>query len=176
MSRTAVFALLVAASAVSSCPASARVGDAQHRPETFQAVLDCRGVADNAARLACYDAAASKMVQAESKGEIVVIDRAQARQAHREAFGLPLPSLDFVTRALAPEEVDQVQDVVRAARADPSGRWTMTLEGGAVWRMIDGELPRAPHAGSTVRIRRGSLGSFLMNVDNQHAVKVHRDL
>jgi hypothetical protein len=141
----------------------------------FQAVLDCRGIGDGAARLACYDAAAAKMGEAESRGDIVVIDRAQASAAHREAFGLHVPSLSFVTRALAPEEVDRIDGVVESARADINGRWTMKLKDGAVWRQISGDLARGPHGGSKVAIRKGSLGSFLMNVDGQPSIKVHRD-
>jgi hypothetical protein len=140
----------------------------------FQAVLDCRKVADPTQRLACYDAAAAKMGEAETRGDIVVIDRAQASAAHREAFGLHMPSLDFVTKALKPEEVDSIQGVVKAARADVNGKWAFVLEDGAHWQQISGNLRRDPRAGSKVEIRKGSLGSYLMNVDGQPSIKVHR--
>lgn len=156
-----------------SSPASA--ASSHDRAPAFQAVLDCRKVTDDAQRLACYDAAAAKMGQAETQGDIVVIDRAQASAAHREAFGLHVPSLEFVTRALRPEEVNRIDGIVDTARADQNGDWTFILEGGAVWRQISGDLYRAPHHGSKVTIRRGSIGSFLMNVDGQPSIKVHRD-
>jgi len=76
---------------------------------------------------------------------------------------------------LNPGDVDQLEGVVRSLSADASGRWTVGLEDGAVWRQIDGSLFRPPHVGSKVRIRRATLGSFIMNVDGQPAVKVHRD-
>jgi hypothetical protein len=138
-------------------------------------MLACAGVKDDAARLACYDKAAARMGEAQTKGDIVVIDRAQAEAAHREAFGLPLPSLDVLTKALKPDEVDRIEGVVRTLRADANGRWTMELEDGAVWRQIDGHLSRPPRAGSKVSIHRGMLGSFLINIDGQPAVKAHRD-
>jgi hypothetical protein len=145
------------------------------RAGAFDAVLKCRGLSEDAARLACYDAAAGRMGEAEKNGDIVVIDRAQASAAHREAFGLHVPSLDFVTKALRPEEVDSLQGVVKSARADQNGFWTFWLEDGAKWRQISGQLARDPKPGSKVRIRRGTVGSFLMNVDNQGSIKVHRD-
>ena len=145
------------------------------QPPAFKSVLDCRGVGDPQARLACFDAAAAGLAAAAAQGEIVVVDRAQAAAAHREAFGLSLPSLDFVTRALKPAETEQVTGVVKALRRDASGRWTFMLADGPVWRQIDGDLAREPRAGSKVAIRRGALGSFLMNVDGQPAIKVHRD-
>jgi hypothetical protein len=164
-----VFALAAPGLALAKGP------DAKARAAAFQSVLDCRTIGDNAQRLACYDAAAAKMGEAEAKGDIVVIDRAQAQAAHREAFGLHVPSLDFVTRALKPEEVDQIQGVVKAARADAYGKWTFVLQDGAVWRQIADELERDPHAGSKVVIHRAALGSYKMSVDGQPTIRVHRD-
>jgi len=168
----AVLVLLAAA-----IPPAAQAKDkaATDRAPAFQAVLNCRAIADGVQRLACYDAAAGKMGEAETHGELVVIDRDQASAAHREAFGLPMPSLSFITKALTPDEVNRIEGVVDAARADINGRWTFTLEGGQVWRQISGDLYKAPKHGSKVVIRGGSLNSFLMNVDGQPSIKVHRD-
>ncbi|MFC3070998.1 hypothetical protein [Phenylobacterium soli] len=166
-----------AAFAVLALPGLALAKDsaASQHAAVVQAVLNCRAMTDSAARLACYDAAAAKMGDAEAKGDIVVIDRAQAQQAHREAFGLRVPSLAFVTRALAPEEVDQVTGVVKSARADAMGKWTFVLEDGAIWRQIDGDLFRDPKGGDKVVVKRAALGSFKMSVDGQPTIRVHRD-
>lgn len=168
-------AILLVSTLAAPLAAEAKDGPQRDRAPQFQAVLNCRSIADSAARLACYDAAAARMSDAETHGDIVVIDRAQASAAHREAFGLPIPSLSFVTRALKPDEVNRVEGVVDTARADINGRWIMALEGGAVWRQISGDLGFPPHHGSKVSIRHGSLDSFLMNVDGQPSIKVHRD-
>ena len=173
---TALPAALVLAGALAA-PLAAQAkdkADAERAP-SFQAVLNCRGIADSAARLACYDTAAAKLGEAETHGEIVVIDRAQATAAHKEAFGLHVPSLSFITRALKPEEVNRVDGVVDGFRTDINGRYTFVLEGGAIWRQISGDLYHPPKHGSKVQIRHGSLDSFLMNVDGQPSIKVHRD-
>jgi hypothetical protein len=167
------FAAVAALSAASGAHAKDKEDHA--RAAAFQSVLDCRSIKDNAARLACYDAAAASMDQAESRGDIVVIDRAQAEAAHRESFGLSLPSLSFVTKALKPDEVNRVEGTVRTAKADVNGKWTISLADGAVWRQVSGDLQRPPKAGSKVEIRKGSIGSYLMNVDGQQSIKVHRD-
>lgn len=169
---SAVLALVVL---LAPAAATARDKADQSHAAAFQSVLDCRAVADNTARLACYDAAAAGMSQAEAKGDIVVIDRAQAQKAHREAFGLSVPSLDFVRRALRPEEVNQINGVVKAAMSDINGRWTLVLEDGAVWRQIAGDQLRTPHVGSKVVIEKGAIGSFKMSIDDQPTIKVHRD-
>ena len=177
MGRLTYLAATAFATLILGAPLAAQAKDkeAADRAPAFQAVLNCRAITDNAARLACYDAAAAKMGEAETHGEIVVIDRAQATAAHREAFGLHVPSLSFVTRALKPEEVNRVDGVVDGFRVDVNGRYTFMLEGGAVWRQISGDLYKAPKAGSKVLIRHGSLDSYLMNVDGQPSIKVHRD-
>ncbi|HEX6865720.1 MAG TPA: hypothetical protein VF122_00670, partial [Caulobacteraceae bacterium] len=65
---------------------------ASDRPPVLQAVVDCRAIADSSARLACYDAAAARLDEAEAKGDVVVLDREQRQQARREAFGFTMPS------------------------------------------------------------------------------------
>ena len=175
MKRACALSLGLLASLALAGEATAKDRDTERKAAAFQDVLACRALKEADARLACYDAAAAKLDEAEHRGDIVVIDRAQASAAHREAFGLPLPSLDFVTRALKPEEVDRLDGVVESARADINGEWTFTLQGGGIWRQISGDLARAPHNGSKVSIRKGTLGSFLMNVDGQPSIKVHRD-
>lgn len=170
-----ISAIAVTAAASSASAVAAQPNPGKMRAAPFEAVLACRKLADDAGRLACYDQAAGRMDEAEAHGDIVVIDKAQAAAANRDAFGLLMPSLSVITKALSPDEADRVEGVVRTARVDPFGRWTMALEGGAVWRQIDGFLPRPPHAGSKVKIKRGMMASFLMNIDGQAAVKVHRD-
>src|SRR5690348_11419617 len=62
-------------------------------PPAVQAVLDCRKLTDDAARLACYDRAVTAMASAEQSGDLVSIDREQRRAARRQAFGFQLPTL-----------------------------------------------------------------------------------
>ena len=63
----------LAAAVLAACASSAV---AQPKSETraalVQTLSDCRKVADDPARLACYDAAAAALEQAEAKGDIVV--------------------------------------------------------------------------------------------------------
>jgi hypothetical protein len=146
------------------------------RAVVLQGLLDCRGKTDNAARLACYDAAAAAMDQAEAKGDIVVVDREQARAVRKQAFGFTLPSLTIFERGEKPEQIDHVTATIAAARPGADGKWVLRLEDGAVWRQIDGEPPhRDPKAGMTVEIKSASMGSYLLSVDGQRSFRAHRD-
>ncbi|MFI4933781.1 MAG: hypothetical protein ACHP7N_04115 [Caulobacterales bacterium] len=165
----ALAALLAAPGALADQPA------AIHAP-VVQAVADCRKIDDSAQRLACYDKTVAAMVDAESKGDLVSIDREQRRAARRQAFGFTLPSLSFLERGEKPEELNRVSETVATAFQGAEGRWVLHMQDGAVWRQTDdAELSRSPHAGSQVVIMKGLLGSYMMDIDGQPGVKAHRD-
>lgn len=149
------------------------------RAQVLQAIVDCRPLTDEQARLKCYDAAAAKLDEAEASGQVVVVDRAKAREVRREVFGLQLPSLDIFGAAGGkdgPEDEDKLLSTVKTAAHLSDGRWLLELETGAVWRSIEPlELLKSPKPGSKVEIRKASLGSFMLKVDNQPGFKAHRD-
>ena len=141
-----------------------------------KAVLDCRALKDDAARLACYDAAVAAMGAAESKGDLLTLDQEQRRTVRRQAFGLTFPSFALFDKGERPEEADRLTAKIAGLSRMPRGEWVIRLDDGAVWRQIDDEeLHREPKVGSTVVIRRASLGSFMMNIDGQPSIRVHRD-
>ena len=146
------------------------------RAPAVQAVADCRSLADDAQRLACYDKTVSAMAEAEDKGDLVSIDREQRRTVRRQAFGFALPSLAIFDRGEKPDEINQVTETIAAAFHNADGKWVLHMQDGAVWRQIDDFEPgRSPHAGSTAVIKRALLGSFFMDIDGQPGIRVHRD-
>ncbi len=145
------------------------------RAALVQKLADCRKVADDSARLACFDAAAGALEQAEAKGDIVVVDRAQAQQVRRQAFGFSLPSLSVFDRGDKPEQVDSIESKITAVRADPTGKWVLKLEDGSTWTQIDVGSPSIrPKAGMPVKVRKATMGSFLLSVDGQRAFRARR--
>ncbi|MDO8408785.1 MAG: hypothetical protein Q7S93_01800 [Phenylobacterium sp.] len=145
------------------------------RAAVLQSLLDCRSLSEDSARLACYDQAAGAMDQAEAQGDIVVVDREQARNVRRQAFGFSLPSLALFERGEAPDDIDNVTGVAKRAYQAASGKWVIELEDGAVWQQTDTEkLVRRPRPGTKVEIRKASMGSFFMNLDGQRAVRAQR--
>jgi hypothetical protein len=145
------------------------------RTAVLQGLMDCRKVQGDAARLACFDAAAAAMDAAEAKGDIVVVDREQARAARRQAFGFSLPSLAIFDRGETPEDLDRVSAAIARAYQQGDGKWVVELDGGAVWLQTDSEpLPRAPKAGSRAEIRKAAMGSYFMNIDGQRALRMRR--
>ncbi|HEY1753473.1 MAG TPA: hypothetical protein VGG29_19605 [Caulobacteraceae bacterium] len=161
---------LAAAAAIMAAPAPPK------RPAALQALVDCRKIADDAPRLACYDAAVAGMTKAEEAGDLVAVDREQRRQVRRQAFGFTLPSLAIFDRGEKSDTLDRVEETLADAWHASDGRWEFRMQDGAVWKQIDdNDLPRRPHAGSAVVIKRAALGSFMLNVDGQRALRVHRE-
>jgi hypothetical protein len=146
------------------------------RAQAVQALADCRKIADNTARLACYDGAAATFDQAEAKGDIVVVDREQARSMRRQAFGFTLPSLSLFERGEKPEEINAADDTVASAQKTPAGKWVIHLQNGGTWAQIDtNEVTIDPKPGMPVTIRKASLGSYLMKVGHNGAFRAHRE-
>jgi hypothetical protein len=153
---------------------------AQDRPPeragALKAVVDCRAIQEPTARLACYDAATAALDAAEAKGDVVVVDRAQVREARRAAFGFNFQMPSFMTRGEQVEELDRIEGTIGSARQDPYGKWTIKLADGAVWKQIDTEkLRKKPEPGTKVEIRTASLGSYFLKVEGLGSIRAKRE-
>jgi len=175
VARLAAAGAVIAALAASQLVAAPAPALPQDRAKELQQLIDCRKLTDNTARLACYDQAAASLDQAEAKGDIVVVNREQARKVRRQAFGFSLPSITLFERGEKPEEIAQADDKIASVKKQLDGKWIFKLEGGATWIQVDlTELPLDPRPGQPVKIRKASMGSFMMTVGSQRAIKVHR--
>jgi hypothetical protein len=145
-------------------------------PQAWQDVVKCREVADPAARLACFDAQVGKLEQAAATGEVVMADRASVRESKKGLFGFKLPSLGiFGGGDDDKDEVKSVEGTIAVARPFGYGNWRITLADGSVWEQTDDERPVFdPAKGDKVKIYKGALGTFKMNIDGQRAIKVRR--
>ena len=175
LGSTILAVALLSAGSLAAAPPPAGLS-ASTRAKVLQSLSDCRGLTDNAARLACYDAATAGLEQAEAKGDIVVVDREQARDVRRQAFGFTLPSLAMFEKGEKQEDIDTTTGTVASARQNGARRWVVKLEDGAVWTQVDStEMFSDPKAGDPVRIKKASLGSYLMVIGKNGAVRAHRD-
>jgi hypothetical protein len=147
------------------------------RSQLFQKVIDCRAIADNAARLACYDAQVSVLDQAEAKRDIVIVDRAEVRKARKGLFGLSLPDLGGLFgrgEDVEKEEFTQIESTIKSASTQGYGKWVIVIEDGARWVQTDSESIRMPKPGQPIRIRKASMGGYFANINNQPAIRVLR--
>jgi hypothetical protein len=176
MTVTRIATALALLAATAACPTlAAAQPKTEGRAAIVQGLVDCRKLSEDGARLACYDKAAADLDQAEAKGDIVVVDRDQARKVRRQAFGFSMPSISLFEKGETQEELENVAGVVAAARINGAGKWVIKLEDGAVWTQVDSnDLFKDPKPGMAVKIRQASMGSFLMVIDNMRAFRARR--
>ena len=178
MHRMIMVALVVLAP-VCVATAAKKPPKPQPRPGAFEELVKCRAVADQAARLQCYDRAAAALEAAADRRDILLVDRNQVRQTKRSLFGLDIPDFNIFGGGgeEEAEEIKSIESVVASALQDSQGRWIVKLQEGGTWTQTDNApLALRPRPGQKVRVNRGALGSYMMSVNGQPAVRVKRQL
>jgi len=175
-------------------PAEAGAGP---REDLIEGMAKCAAVADNAARLACYDALAPELKAAQSQPQEPVDNRAwydpgrifgtsPAQQTTPEQFGAealkppaaPPPKPGEPAPPAPPQPLDSISAKVSDYAYNPYGRAVVFLDNGQIWQQILGDTDH-PHfkkgETNTVVISRGALGSYNMVInDAGAAIKVQR--
>lgn len=154
---------------------------AEAKPPLPGAYLDlarCRGLADAAARLSCFDAAAAAFERAVASEQVLITDRAQLNAAKAASFGLATPPPGLILNEspggsgkVAP---DELVGRIKSARSTPNG-WVVALEDGSLWQQADNTISGIdPAPGMGVTIKQGALGSFRLVLNKNVGFKVRR--
>lgn len=163
--------VMIVATLASALAAQPTGGNANATP--VGTVTACRSIADNAARLACYDSAAAALDQAVTSKDLVVLSPGDVKQTRRSLFGFALPKLPFLGDK--DQEEEEITTKLKSARSMGYGKWRLVLEDGAVWETTESNRDEVtPGPGTSVRIKRGVLGSYMINIDGTHGVKARR--
>ncbi len=142
------------------------------RPKLFDDVVACKAIADATARLACYDEKVGVLDDAAKKEDIILTDRASVKEAKRGLFGFDIPKIRIFGGG---EDVEEIEASVKSVSITRVGIITMVLEDGARWQQVDTKvLNREPRPGSVARIRKASMGSYLVNFDGGPAIRMKR--
>lgn len=152
---------------------------AQERPEAFEALVKCRAIADEKARLQCFDQASAALQQAAERRDLVVIDRKQIRETRRTLFGLDIPRLKIFGggRDEDEEEVRSIESTVAMAYPNDNGQWVVKLEDGSTWVQTDhNTIAITPRKGTKVKIVKAALGSYMMRIGNEPGMRARRQL
>ena len=166
MAKNALLSVLVLACAAT--PAWAQ----DSLPAQLSGCLQIPGVLQ---RLACYDRVAHGAVPA---------SRSSASERPPLRAAPPIASLPMIAtvppaeglgserlrRATPVRRASEMTAQVAALSYDPRGRFTITLDNGQVWRQVAGDTAVLQGRSiSTVRISRGALGSYDLNVEGRNA-------
>jgi len=147
-------------------------------PAGVEELLRCREVSEEESRLRCFEERSDALADALERRDVVVADRQEVREAQRELFGFSLPKLRIFDNANsagdAGENVDFIEGSVASASLNADSRLVVTLQDEQVWLQSDSRPVVRPRPGQPVTIRRASLGSFMMRVNNQPGIRVQR--
>ena len=166
-------ALLITVAIASPATAQRRAKDAPPSP-MVDALTACRAITENAARLACYDQASARLTEAVGKGEVIVMDQQEVKQTRRSLFGFNLPRLPLFRGDSGPDEDELTAKIVSASRIGYD-KYRLRLEGNGVWETTESSSRiSVPRSGQSVLIKRGPLGSYMMRIDGQRAVRAKR--
>lgn len=128
--------------------------------------LRCRSVVDPAARLACYDAVkpASAAPRAPAAGAAAAAPTAAASPEAR--FGMERRSAD---------ELDEIRSVLPGRFEGWEPRHSFKLANGQVWQSVEGSRGYYVLESPKVRVRRGALGSFQLEIEGvAQVIRVRR--
>lgn len=143
----------------------------------IDALERCLTITDGAARLACTDVAARRLVDASRRKDVVIVDRDEMQNTRKSLFGFTLPRIGLFGKGGpdSGEEVDRLEAVVARVAMAGYGKIAFTLESGARWTTTDAWAdPLPPKPGATLIIKRGAIGSYMVSVKGGRSVRAMR--
>jgi hypothetical protein len=154
-------------------PAKPRLQDARSNA-LLQALSDCRSVADEKARLDCYDRASARLADAVGKKELVVLDQQEIRETRRSLFGFSVPNIPLF-RGEGGGDEGKLETVIAGVSRLEGGKWQIRLEDGAIWQTNETRLNLSdPRPGQKIVIQRGTLGNYFLRIDGQRGIRGRR--
>ena len=166
---TAALAALVAAPA----PAKPKAQDARSNA-LFQALAACRSIAEEKARLDCYDQASARLAEAVDRKQLVVLDQQEIRETRRSLFGFSVPNIPLF-RGEGGGDDGKLETTIAGASRLEGGKWQIRLEDGAIWQTSETRLNLSdPRPGQKIVIQRGSLGNYFLRIDGQRGIRGRR--
>lgn len=170
----AVVAILaLSALAPASAPAKPKAQDARSNA-LIQAIAACRGVADEKARLDCYDQAGARLAEAVDRKELVVMDRQEIQETRRSLFGFSVPNIPLF-RGESGGDDGKLETTIAGVGRLEGGRWQIRLEDGAIWQTNETRLNLSdPRPGQKIVIQRGTLGNYFLRIDGQRGIRGRR--
>ena len=163
--------VVLTAAAASSAAAQAPA----QTPAPVANVVACRSNPDPGARLRCYDDMVTHLSQAVGSGAVVVLDREGMAKAKRELFGFSLPGLGRLLGGDSLPEEKEINATIKSAGETGYHHWVLTLDDGARWRTTEPLLRQSdPRPGQKVRIRRGSIGNYMLQIEGGRYTRATR--
>lgn len=156
---------------ISSAPAYAQKG--RDPEDRLGDLRKCSAIAEDAARLACFDTAVASVIAQQDSGEITVVEKEDIETTRRSLFGFSLPKIGLF--GSSDDKADEIlQSRITGLRRVRNDYWEITIEEGSVWRAANTPRRFKPQVGDPVELEAAAMGSFWFRVDGSHGVKARR--
>ena len=132
------------------------------------AVLRCRAIADSTARLACYDAMVLQPGAA-AKATTPAATTTQAPPAQPSPVQQSANQFGLEARQANETEIDAIESSIVGSFEGWRANSNIRLANGQVWQISDDSSKTHYIDNPKVRIRRGALGSFYLEVQGTNA-------
>lgn len=153
--------------------AQAQSTSPQSGADILASINRCRGIAEGAERLACFDTAASNLAAA---GDVAVVRRDEVQQNQRRLFGFNVSVLNPFENDGRSQEIQSISATMTKAQDLGRGEWIITLDDGSIWRKVDATTPIfSARRQYPVTVRRAALGSYMMKVGDTPPFRVRRE-
>lgn len=173
MMRNGLMALVGTVSILAAIPAGAQDGAAVRQVDELSR---CKAIAQDSARLACYDRATATILASRASGELMVMDRKTVIARKQSRFGLATPTSDMFGGGKDDDntEVRQIDTKIASVKAANSyGRWNLELANGSVWQTIDA-LTFPPDPGDKIVLKEAPLSGYRASIAGGRSVLVKR--
>lgn len=133
---------------------------AEEAQPPLAALQACRAIAEDAARLACFDRAEAAFDSAVKEKSVVVVDRATLKRARERQFGMAKREDPVFTEAKLPEP-RRLQ--AKLLSVQPAGAFLLlAVDGGGLWQTTEAALA-PPRPGTMLVIEKGAMGGYFIS-------------
>ncbi|MBX7459457.1 hypothetical protein [Qipengyuania huizhouensis] len=139
----------------------------------LQALRDCRSIAQDEERLACFDAAVDNVIARQDSGDLQVLDREDVEKTRRGLFGFSLPKIGIFSSD-DEDENTILQSRITGLRRLRSDHWEIEIAEGSVWRATNTPRRFRPEVGDEVELEKAAMTSYWLRVDGALGVKASR--
>lgn len=169
-----ILANLSILAAVYCTPAYSQSAIPPSPPPALTQMVNCLENTDSNARLACFDSQALIVKSQIDNGDLVPVYKNEIAAAQRGLFGIDRIRMpNFLENS--PQDISEISATIASAIRSPVGKWRFILDDESEWEQVDTSNPYFnSKPGTDVRIRRGSLNSYLLTVGNSSAIRVSR--
>lgn len=123
----------------------------------------CQTIADDAARLSCYDAAVGTVVTASEEGAVRIISEEEVVKTRRGLFGL---GIDLFGSTGEEGDLDLFESIITNVSVSGNTVYITIEDGAAVWQIKNARSrTKRAEPGDPVIFKKAALGSYFVRID-----------